>query len=76
MNALSLSGAALLLCVSQTALAAGPTSFPIWPVGEAPGARTSPVRYELSERSKDPALPDRAGKIERCSTAGDPRRLL
>lgn len=60
MNAFSLSGAALLLCASQTALAAGPTSFPIWPGGEAPGARTSSVRYELSERSKDPALPDRA----------------
>jgi acetyl esterase/lipase len=60
MNALSLSGAALLLCASQTALAAGPTSFSIWPNGDAPGARTSSVRYELSERSKDPALPDRA----------------
>lgn len=60
MNALSLSGAALLLCASQTALATGPMSFPVWPGGEAPGASTSSVRYELSERSKDPALPDRA----------------
>lgn len=60
MNALSLSGAALLLCASQTVLAAGPTSFSLWPDGEAPGAKASSVRYELSERSKDPSLPDRA----------------
>lgn len=60
MNPLSLSGAALLLCASQTALAATLPSFPVWPGGDAPGARTSPVRYELTERSKDPALPDRA----------------
>lgn len=60
MNPLSLSGAVLLLCASQTALAATLPSFPVWPGGDAPGARTSPVRYELTERSKDPALPDRA----------------
>lgn len=60
MNALPLSGATLLLCASQTALTKGPIAFSIWPNGEAPGARTSPVRYELSECSNDPALPDRA----------------
>lgn len=36
------------------------TSFPIWPTGDAPGAKKSPVTFVLTERSQDPALPDRA----------------
>ncbi|WP_039054733.1 alpha/beta hydrolase [Enterobacter sp. Bisph1] len=36
------------------------TSFPVWPTGDAPGAKNSPVTFNLTERSKNPALPDRA----------------
>ncbi|WP_312686429.1 alpha/beta hydrolase [Kosakonia sp.] len=39
---------------------AAPTSFPVWPGGEAPGAKNSPVSFTLLERSKDPAEHDRA----------------
>lgn len=48
-----------LLLTSQVALAAQ-TTFPVWPSGDAPGAKNSPVSFTLTERSKDPALPDRA----------------
>lgn len=48
-----------LLLFSQPLFAA-PERFPIWPQGDAPGAKSSPVNFQLTERSKDPALPDRA----------------
>lgn len=56
---LPLAATMALLFSAQTALAALPT-FTFWPSGEAPGAKNSPVSFSLVERSKDPALPDRA----------------
>lgn len=56
---LPLSAALALAFSVQTAVAALP-AFSVWPDGEAPGAKNSPVRYALVERSKDPSLPDRA----------------
>ena len=56
---LPLSATVALLFSAQTAFAALP-AFTIWPGGEAPGAKSSPVSYALVERSKDPTLPDRA----------------
>lgn len=48
-----------LLLFSHPSFAA-PESFPIWPQGDAPGAKSSTVKFVLTERSKDPSLPDRA----------------
>ena len=56
---LPLSAALVLAFSAQTAFAALPV-LSVWPNGEAPGAKNSPVRYALVERSKDPNLPDRA----------------
>lgn len=56
---LPLSATLALLFSAQTAFAALP-AFTIWPGGEAPGAKSSPVSYALVERSNDPTLPDRA----------------
>lgn len=56
---LPLSAAITLLICTQTAFATLPT-LSVWPGGEAPGAKNSPVNYALVERSKDPTLPDRA----------------
>ena len=56
---LPLSATLALLFSAQTAFAALP-AFTIWPGGEAPGAKNSPVSYALVERSNDPTLPDRA----------------
>lgn len=59
MTRLPPAAAVALLLSSQAALAALPT-LTVWPDGEAPGAKNSPVRYALVDRSQDPALPDRA----------------
>ncbi|MCZ3381788.1 alpha/beta hydrolase [Kosakonia sp. SOY2] len=48
-----------LLLFSHPSVAA-PEHFPVWPQGDAPGAKSSPVSLVLTERSTDPALPDRA----------------
>ncbi|WP_315707456.1 pectin acetylesterase PaeX [Brenneria uluponensis] len=36
------------------------STFPVWPQEEAPGAATSHAQPQVVERSKNPALPDRA----------------
>lgn len=59
MTRLPLAAAITLLLSSQTAFASLPT-FSVWPGGEAPGAKNSPVVESLVERSTDPSLPDRA----------------
>ncbi|WP_174509783.1 alpha/beta hydrolase [Klebsiella oxytoca] len=59
MTRLPLAAAMTLLISSQAALAALPT-LPVWPGGEAPGAKNSPAVPSLVDRSKDGALPDRA----------------
>lgn len=46
--------------MSVSGISSAQSSFPIWPQGEAPGAAGSSAKPELVERSKDPALPDRA----------------
>ncbi|HED1310733.1 TPA: alpha/beta hydrolase, partial [Kluyvera ascorbata] len=56
---LPLSAALVLAFSAQAAFAALPI-LSVWPNGEAPGAKNSPVTYALVERSKDPKLPDRA----------------
>lgn len=54
----SLLGTSLLLSMSSVVLAL-PT-IPVWPQGEAPGAKTSRVKQETVDRSNDGVLPDRA----------------
>lgn len=56
---LPLSAALVLAFSAQAAFAALPV-LSVWPNGEAPGAKNSPVTYAQVERSKDPKLPDRA----------------
>ncbi|WLI77451.1 alpha/beta hydrolase [Kosakonia sp. H02] len=36
------------------------TTFPVWPQGEAPGARVSPVRFQLEEKHTGPSPFDRS----------------
>ena len=74
---LPLSAALVLAFSAQAAFAALPI-LSVWPNGEAPGAKNSPVTYALVERSKDPKLPDRAvtGTSERRGAAGDAGWLL
>ena len=56
---LPLSAALVLAFSAQAAFAALPI-LSVWPNGEAPGAKNSPVTYALVDRSKDPKLSDRA----------------
>ncbi len=53
------SAAIAMFFLSHIAVAST-VNFPVWPSGDAPGAKNSPVSYALLERSNDPALPDRA----------------
>lgn len=59
MTHLPLAAAIMLLLSAPTAFASLST-FSVWPGGEAPGAKHSPVVESLVERSNNPALPDRA----------------
>ena len=52
--------AALVLAFSAQAVFAALPILSVWPNGEAPGAKNSPVTYALVDRSKDPKLSDRA----------------
>lgn len=54
----SLLATSILLSMSSAALAL--PEFSVWPQGEAPGAKTSPVQQETVDRRKDGGLADRA----------------
>ncbi len=55
--ALLLSGLAATLCITAQA---APTEIPIWPNQTGPGSENLAVKQSVVERSKDPALKDRA----------------
>ncbi|WP_192456634.1 pectin acetylesterase PaeX [Musicola keenii] len=48
------------LVMLLTSMSQAHTLFPVWPQGDAPGAATSPAQPQIMDRSKNPALPDRA----------------
>lgn len=54
----SLLASSILLSMSGAAQALA--EFPVWPQGEAPGAKNSPVKQEMVDRRKDGGLSDRA----------------
>ncbi|RPH20224.1 alpha/beta hydrolase [Buttiauxella warmboldiae] len=58
MSGRSLLATSILLSMSGAAFAL--PEFPVWPQGEAPGAKNSPVREETVDRRKDGGLADRA----------------
>ncbi len=48
------------LVMLLTSMSQAHALFPVWPQGDAPGAATSSTQPQIVDRSKNPALPDRA----------------